>query len=72
MSIAGTMINGGIVLDEAGAFPDGARVEVALKTDAESKAAVGDRLLALAGLIDDGPEDFAEQHDHYVHGTAKR
>ncbi len=70
MLLEGTVHNGSIVLDEFCTLPDGARVEVILK--AEPKSTVGDRLLALAGLIDDGPDDLAEQHDHYLHGTPKR
>ena len=65
----GTVSHGSVILDDAALFPEGARVEVSLKTDA---GAVGDRLLALVGLIDDGPVDLAEQHDHYLHGTSKR
>ena len=70
MLLEGTVHNGSIVLDEFCTLPDGARVEVILK--AEPKSTVGDRLLALAGLIDDGPDDLADQHDHYLHGTPKR
>jgi len=70
MLLEGTVHNGSIVLDEFCTLPDGARVEVILK--AEPKSTVGDRLLALAGLIDDGPDDLAEQHNHYLHGTPKR
>jgi len=70
MLLEGTVHNGSIVLDEFCTLPDGARVEVILKS--EPKSTVGDRLLALAGLIDDGPDDLAEQHDHYLHGTPKR
>ena len=29
-------------------------------------------LLKLAGIARDLPEDFAAQHDHYIHGTPKR
>jgi len=70
MLLEGTVHNGSIVLDEFCTLPDGARVEVILKS--EPKSTVGDRLLALAGLIDDGPDDLADQHDHYLHGTPKR
>ena len=33
---------------------------------------VGRRLLALSGAIKTWPEDFAANHDHYLHGTPKR
>jgi hypothetical protein len=33
---------------------------------------VGKKLMALAGILKDLPENFAENHDHYVHGSPKR
>lgn len=32
----------------------------------------GERLLKLAGPIDDLPADMARNHDHYFHGAPKR
>ena len=29
-------------------------------------------LLKYAGVLTDMPSDFAQQHDHYIHGTPKR
>ena len=30
------------------------------------------RLLEIAAKVHGLPSDFAEQHDHYIHGTPKR
>jgi hypothetical protein len=30
------------------------------------------RLREIAGQLETLPEDWAEQHDHYIHGTLKR
>ena len=41
----------------------------------DMEAAIRDlsrRLLSLAGICEGLPSDFAEQHDHYIHGTPKR
>ncbi len=75
MTLRGTVVNGQIVLDEVAPLPDGTRVEVTLKE--EAKPAEGGKptlrgLLKYAGCMPDLPPDFAEQHDHYIHGTPKR
>ena len=31
-----------------------------------------DVVLKFAGTVDDLPSDFAENHDHYIHGAPKR
>jgi hypothetical protein len=56
--------------------PDGTRVEVVLpqKTSpAEPKSAGSffDTVRDLIGSVE-GPEDWASEHDHYIHGTPKR
>jgi hypothetical protein len=33
---------------------------------------LADRLRNVIGSVPDLPEDLAENHDHYVHGTPKR
>ncbi len=37
-----------------------------------STVPVGRKLLALSGAIKTWPRDFAENHDHYLHGAPKR
>ena len=59
-------------------LPEGARVEIEVKTVKETTTAEGEtqptllNLLKLAGIAKDLPEDFAAQHDHYIHGTPNR
>ncbi|EDY18335.1 hypothetical protein CfE428DRAFT_4119 [Chthoniobacter flavus Ellin428] len=68
MSITAIVENGTIKLPVH--VPDGTRVEVTLlEEDAASKPQNAlDWMKKYAGAIE-GPEDFAAEHDHYIHGT---
>lgn len=70
MSFEGTIVNGGVVLDAPAPLPDGTRVK--LVVEAPATPALGERLMKFAGVIKDMPADFAEEHDHYIHGTPRR
>jgi len=70
MEFEGTVRNGVIVVDSAEPLPEGARVRVVVE-EAEKKPTLAG-LLKYAGALPDMPADFAEQHDHYIHGTPKR
>ncbi|MEX2174932.1 MAG: hypothetical protein WD872_11260 [Pirellulaceae bacterium] len=76
MTIAGTLQNGVVVFDEPPQFPDGTRVEVVIPAVAsspeENQEPTLRSLLEVAGTVKGLPADFAEQHDHYIHGTPKR
>lgn len=72
MSLAGTVVNGVVVLDPGLALADGTRVELVVKPEPEKTTTLGQRLMKLAGIAKGLPRDLAEQHDHYVHGTLKR
>ena len=79
MTYQGHFQNGVIVLDEPVNLPDGAKVRVELITDgaAGRKTGVGEETQfehyeSIIGAIDDLPEDFAGEHDHYIHGTPKK
>ncbi|HZK81455.1 MAG TPA: hypothetical protein VFC46_10320 [Humisphaera sp.] len=83
MLLQGTVINGAIVLDDNEPLPEGARVEIGLKSPeprraesipAKPKAAspLGEGLMKLAGTAVGLPDDMAAQHDHCLHGTPKR
>jgi hypothetical protein len=55
--------------------PDGTRVEITRQEQATEEGAGKPTLaflLKYAGCMPDLPADFAEQHDHYIHGTPKR
>ena len=68
--------NGQVVVDVGPALPDGTAVQVTVKAAEESATPAVQPtmkwLLRLAGSVHDMPSDFAEQHDHYIHGTPKR
>lgn len=78
MSFEGTIVNGTIVVDGDAKLPEGASVEINVKKPAEQSQPETQAkptllsLLKLAGIAKDLPEDFAAQHDHYIHGTPKR
>jgi hypothetical protein len=57
--------------------PEAAHVRAALRDylDTHLQVAPGtDPLLQIIGLVDDprGPDDVAEEHDHYLYGAPKR
>jgi hypothetical protein len=70
MELEGTVKNGVVVVDSAELPPNGTRVRVVVD-EANTKPTLAG-LLKYAGVLSDMPADFAQQHDHYVHGTAKR
>jgi len=55
--------------------PEAEHVRAALRAylDAQVPIPEQDPLLGLVGLVDDrnGPDDVAEQHDHYLYGASK-
>lgn len=79
MLLRGTIQNGQVVLDEPLSIPEGTQVRVSVVEPSSPPPPVGprrqtlqERLLVHAGTVPGLPEDFAENHDHYVHGTPKR
>ena len=75
----GHIQNGMIVLDESTTLPDGMKVRVAIvpvSSDAsaaeEQPKTLYERYQSIIGVAEGLPADFAEQHDHYIHGTPKR
>jgi len=84
MTYRGRVKNGVVVLDLPADLPEGAEVEVRLvqhgakpeaprRTESVASPAWAQKALALSRRMpSDLPEDLAEQHDHYVHGTPKR
>ncbi|MEK7794312.1 MAG: hypothetical protein AAB353_07270 [Candidatus Hydrogenedentota bacterium] len=68
MEANGKIINGAVVLDNGNSLPEGSCVRVIV----ELQPPLGKRLLRFAGLAKGLPEDFAENHDHYLHGTPKK
>ena len=72
MTFDGIVRNGTITLEEGANLPEGTRVKVVAEPAEEESKPTMLALLELAGLAKDLPPDFAEQHDHYIHGTPKR
>ena len=72
MSITATVENDTIKLPVH--VPDGTRVEITLP-EPSPPGGTGNALAWMeefVGIIDTLPEDFAAEHDHYIHGTPKR
>ncbi len=70
MTYRGTVSNGTVILPSEAKLPDG--TEVLVEPVAGPSEPVGKKLMALAGILKDLPDDFAENHDHYVHGAPER
>jgi hypothetical protein len=71
MTYRGHVKNGQIALDEPATLPEGVEVCVEIVDRAHGQPTIWDKLRAIAGTVE-GPEDWAENHDHYIHGTPKR
>ncbi len=71
MTYSGHVKNGQIALDEPAPLPEGAKVNVEVVEGGEVKPTIWDKLRSIAGTVE-GPEDWAQNHDHYIHGTPKR
>jgi hypothetical protein len=67
-------VRGGVVVfeSEASPFPEGTKVKVEPVDIESALAGLSTALLDLAGKASGLPPDLAENHDHYLHGTAKR
>jgi hypothetical protein len=68
MILFGYIRNGQVVLPETSPLPEGAKVRVEVL--AETSKSLSKKLLELAGTVE-GPDDWAQNHDHYIHGTPK-
>jgi len=80
MTVRGRVRGGVVVLDRPTSLPEGAAVEVRLAAPTDDGLDGGDaqpawvrKAMDLARRMpQDLPDDLAEQHDHYIHGTPKR
>ena len=77
MIYRGHVKNGMVVLDDDIQLPDGTQVNVepVETTTSPVEAEIPtlyERLKDIVGIATDLPEDFAAQHDHYIHGARKR
>ena len=78
MSITAIVENDTIKLPLGTHVPDGTRVEITLPAKLAASAATDgtptlfETLQDFIGMAQGLPEDFAAEHDHYIHGTPKR
>lgn len=74
MELAGTVQNGVVVVDSSQLLPEGTKVKIVVELPSEpsQSSTLAQRLLKLAGTVDDLPPDMARNHDHYIHGAPKR
>ena len=70
MSYTGTIENGVVKLPPEADLADGTRVRI--EPVEEDRRSLVEKLRAIAQAMPDMPADWAEQHDHYIHGTPKR
>ena len=70
MTYRGHIKNGQVVLDEPAELAEGAPVEVVVQNSPLADThSIWDDLLEFAGKAQGLPPDFADEHDHYIHGT---
>lgn len=67
MTYRGRVQNGVIVLSSESKLAGGTEVEVQLVE--ETIPTIAERFANVIGKAEGLPEDFAENHDHYIHGA---
>lgn len=72
MSYTGTIIGGVVKLPPEVSLPDGTLVRIEPVEPAHDRRPLVEKVKAIAQSLPDLPEDWAAQHDHYIHGTPKR
>ena len=70
MSFQGHIVNGVVVFDGPMSLPEGTEVRVE-PVAAPARKTLAERYKNIIGAVE-LPEDMAENHDHYVHGTPKK
>lgn len=72
MSYTGTVIGGVIKLPPGANLADGTQVHIESLDDDEDRRPLVEKLKEIARDMPEMPQDWAAQHDHYIHGTSKR
>ena len=75
--LRGHVESGRIVVVDDATLPEGAEVKIELVAPSTEKpeeraTTLYERLKDVAGIVKDYPSDFAENHDHYIHGRPKK
>ena len=68
MAYVGKVTKGAVVLPPEANLPEGTTVRVEPIAPKTLAARLGD----LIGIVRDMPPDWAENHDHYLHGAPKQ
>jgi hypothetical protein len=68
MAYVGKVTNGTVVLPPEANLPEGTEVRV----EPIARESLAKRLKNVIGAVYDMPSDWAENHDHYIHGAPKR
>ncbi len=71
MNYHGRVENGVVVLDNPIRLPEGTKVRVE-PIEEQARRTLAERFRNIIGVADDMPEDMAERHNHYIHGTPKK
>jgi hypothetical protein len=72
MSYTGTVEIGVVKMPPEAAWPDGTKVRIEPLEPQTDRVRLVSELRDIAGSMPGLPEDWASQHDHYIHGTPKR
>ncbi|MGO8766568.1 MAG: hypothetical protein ACLQSR_15695 [Limisphaerales bacterium] len=70
MSYTGTIENGVVKLPPEVRLANGTKVRV--ESLEEDRRELVEKLRAIAQAMPDMPADWAEHHDHYIHGAPRR
>jgi hypothetical protein len=70
MTYRGKVEGGVIVLEQHARLPEGTKVNV--EPVSSCGMTLAEEFKDFIGKATDLPEDFAENHDHYLYGTPKR
>jgi hypothetical protein len=70
MIYTGYVRNGVVILDEEASLPDGTQVRVE-PVEVQKPKTLAEKFQDVIGKAKDMPADFAERHDHYIHGAPK-
>jgi hypothetical protein len=65
MSVSGKLSGGTAILPAEANLPEGAQVGL----EPVPPRTLAERLRDVTGIVRGGPPDWAENHDHYIHGT---
>jgi hypothetical protein len=77
MTFRGRVKNGVVVLDPPASLPEGSLVEVSAVPEGPGdvpspRQTLAERYADVIGIVEGLPADLSVEHDHYIHGSARR